>query len=339
VFKIMYSLLIMVMVTIGSCRTQKDVREANDVREVNEIEPQETTTDESVEPDLEGQQKAAKVESIKMVETRKKLAAKKIGVGRTEPEDLFTLEALPTTPLASTEDLELAERIATFKRTRDRGVWWECGKRYKLEEFDAAALEWAKAVNKAYNKTTYKLRSGKIVKVNKAEALGIMVRETRLDRCAVGPYPRIFAYKNNIIKKKPGVLSHTMEEIERVFTHWRFQGRLADIGPGQIVKRIGKGKKHIKWATVKDFLSLDPGVQLLFDEMADRGRMYSTHTPSNKWPGNGDNTWYTLAVLRIGGKITGKPQTFYQNAAQRERKTFNGKKPVYLRSRRTHNSS
>ena len=338
-FRIMYSLLIMAMVTTISCRTQKDVREANDANEIEDTEKKEDATDVPEGLTTDEQQKAAKVNTPSKVETKQEIAAATITFKHTEPEALFHIDELPKTVLNSEEDLDLAARIAKFKRTKDHGIWWECGKRYQPEEIDAAALEWAKAVNKAYHNTSYKLRSGKVVKVNKAEALGIMMRETRLDRCAVGPYPRIFAYKNNIIKKKRGVLSHTMEEIEKVFTHWRFQGRLADIGPGQIVKRIGRGKKHIKWDTIQDFLSLEPGIQLMFDEMADRGRMYSTLTPSISWPGSGDNAWYTLSVLRIGGKITGKPQRFYQNIARKRRRPVPHKKPVYIRSSKLKNRS
>lgn len=209
-------------------------------------------------------------------------------------------------------DADMAARIVRWKRRVDRSVWWECGKRYTTkEEFQKAALEWAVAVNKAHAKTTYELRSGKVVKVNKSEALGIMMRETRLDRCAVGPYPRKFAYANKIIQRRDGSLSHTIEELEKVFTHRKFQGRLADIGPGQIVKRVGsKGKKSIKWATIKKFLTVEPGVQLVFDEMADRGQMYSTRHPSTKWPGNGPNNWYTNNVLRMGSRITNVRQRY-----------------------------
>lgn len=281
-----YSLLIMILVV--SCHVQKVVKEVKPVEPPEPVEPV-----EPVEVEI-------KVEPAAAVEA---------------PE-ATPVDEKPVVPVASknaahAKDIKIAKRIVRWKVKRDHSVWWECGRKYHRDEFYDAALEWAHAINRAYENTSYKLRSGKVVKVNKAEAIGIMIRETRLDRCAVGPYPREFAYKHNIIKKRRGTLSHTMDEIKTIFTHWRFQGRLADIGPGQIVKRIGKGKEHIKWETVENFLSVDPGIQLLFDEMADRGQMYSTRTPSNKWPGNGPNMWYTNHVLRMGGKIIDKPQRQY----------------------------
>ncbi len=289
----MYGLLPLLVLLLVSCRTQKTV--------------------EQVDID---QPDAGIVEEVELVYPVDQVSLKEVSV-EDAPIDVSIIEdkVIPrelVKPEINKMDADMAARIVRWKRRTDRSVWWECGKRYKTkEEFQKAALEWATAVNKAYNNTSYKLRSGKVIKVNKSEALGIMMRETRLDRCAVGPYPRKFAYANKIIQRRDGSLSHTMEELEKVFTHRKFQGRLADIGPGQIVKRIGgKGKKSIKWETIKEFLTVEPGVQMVFDEMADRGRMYSTRTPSNKWPGNGPNAWYTNNVLRMGSKITKERQRY-----------------------------
>ena len=282
-----YKLLPLLVFLMVSCRTQKTVEQ---------IAPE--PPDAGVETE-----EAEEVELVYPVSE----PAKEVSVvlDKVIPKEVVE-------PEINKVDADMATRIVRWKRRVDRSVWWECGKRYTTqEEFNKAALEWATAVNRAYKNTSYKLRSGKVVKVNKSEALGIMMRETRLDRCAVGPYPRKFAYAKKIIKRRDGTLSHTLEEIEKVFTHRKFQGRLADIGPGQIVKRIGgKGKKSIQWETVKKYLTVDPGVQLVFDEMADRGRMYSTRTPSNKWPGNGENSWYTNNVLRMGSRITNERQRY-----------------------------
>ncbi len=286
----MYGLLPLLVLLLVSCRTQKTV--------------------EQVGVDLPD---AGVVEEVELVYPVEEVSAIEAPVTVSIIEDKVIPQKL-VKPEINKVDADMAARIVRWKRRTDRSVWWECGKRYTTkEEFQKAALEWATAVNQAYNKTSYKLRSGRIVKVNKSEALGIMMRETRLDRCAVGPYPRKFAYANKIIQRRDGSLSHTMEELEKVFTHRKFQGRLADIGPGQIVKRIGKsrrGKQGLNWETIKTFLTVDPGVQIVFDEMADRGRMYSTRTPSNKWPGNGENSWYTNNVLRMGSKITNERQRY-----------------------------
>jgi len=201
------------------------------------------------------------------------------------------------------DDAALAKRIVRWKKKKDHGIWWECGKRYTAEEVVTVALEWATAINAAYEMTTYKLRSGKVVKVNKQEAVGVMIHETRFDRCGVGPFPREFAYKHKLLKKKKGTISHSLEDLEMVFTHPKFQGRKADIGPGQIVFRIGKGKDHIKWEEVVTYMSVEPGVAKVFTEMAFRGNLYNTRTPSDRWPGSKKHSWYTTKIMRYGAYI------------------------------------
>ncbi len=224
-----------------------------------------------------------------------------------EPEEVDeTPDIVPEQPQAAApnaDDANLAKRIVRWKKRVDHGIWWECGRKYTADELPDAALEWASAINAAYIATSYKLRSGKVVKVDKKEAVGLMMKETRFDRCAVGPYPRKFAYKHKLLKKRSNTLSHTLEEVRTVFEHPRFQGRLADIGPGQIVKRIGRGKAHIKWDTAQDYLSLIPGVKKVFAEMATRGEMYNTRTPSDRWPGSKKHDYYTRRVLRFSNYI------------------------------------
>ncbi len=225
----------------------------------------------------------------------------------TPPEEVEEITETPTEPEAQVEidpeNTSLALRIIRWKNKIDQGIWWECGKKYTPEELKVAALEWATAINAAYATTEYTLRSGKTVKVCKREAMGLMMSETRLDRCAVGPYPRKFAYKHKLLKRHSRTLSHTLEDIEKVFTHPKFQGRQADIGPGQIVFRIGRGKDHIKWEEARAFLTVEPGVKRVFTEMAARGTMYSTKTPSNRWPGSQKHSWYTHKVLRFSEYI------------------------------------
>lgn len=216
------------------------------------------------------------------------------------------------------EDLDLARKFVRWKKRYDNSVWWECGKMHAPEDLDAVALEWASAINAAYNDTTYTLRSGKVVKVNKEEAVGIMLNESHFDRCAVGPNPRKFAYANKLLTRPRRSISHSLEELEMVFKNPKFIGRLADIGPGQIVFRIEKGRKHIKWDEALLYLSVNPGVDKVFKEMAARGEMYSTRTPSGYWPGNPEHKLYTLKILRKSSFIFN--DALYKKKRKRKKK-------------------
>lgn len=206
----------------------------------------------------------------------------------------------PPEPEYSPDDIKLAKGIYRFKMKTDHGTWWECGEKYKTkEEIKEAAIEWAIVINEAHANSTYKLRSGIEVKVPLKEAVGTMISESRFDRCAIGPRPREYAYKKKIVKRRPGSISHTLQEIESMVTHPKFGKRKADLGPGQIVKSVWK----MSWDEIRDFLSLKPGIQKVFDEMAFRGEFYNTRHPSLYWPGSMKHKWYKNRVLRMATPV------------------------------------
>jgi hypothetical protein len=192
-------------------------------------------------------------------------------------------------------DLQLAKAIFKWKMSYDKGLWVECGKKYETSaDIKSAAIEWAQAINAAHKTAHYKLRNGKKVQVSKQEAIGVMINESRFDRCAVGPNPRRFAYNKGILKRKNWHISHSLDELEKVFNHPLFRYRKADLGGGQIVVNVGK----LTWEEIQNYLSVVPGVQIVFDEMRRRGEMYSTKTPSDRWPGSQKHSSYTLRALR-----------------------------------------
>jgi len=205
----------------------------------------------------------------------------------------------------SPADIKLAKGIFNLKMKTHHGIWWECGKRYETkDEIKAAALEWAAAINDSYKNTEYQLRSGTYVRPPIKEAVGIMISESKFDRCAIGPHPRNFAYKKNIIQRPANNISHTLEEIQRIVEHPSFRGRKADIGVGQIVKRLGEG--YLEWDDVLPYLTVVPGVQKVFDEMAYRGKFYNTKHPALHWPGSRKHKWYQTRVLRLGIPVFGQ---------------------------------
>lgn len=218
----------------------------------------------------------------------------------TEATEATTVEALetivlteaPPLPEYNSDDVNLAKRILKLKRSK---IWFECGKKYKKSELENAALDWAIAINTAADATPeYQLRSGTYVKPDIREALGIMQNESRFDRCAVGPYPRIYAYKNGILKRKPNTLSHSLDELQQAIKHKGFKRRKADLGPGQIVVYIG----NMSWDEISAYLSLTPGITKVFDAMVYRGKLYNTSKPSYHWPGSRRHYSYYRKIMR-----------------------------------------
>lgn len=215
---------------------------------------------------------------------------------------IFTIPITANTNSSNTqrhtdEDIvKLAKQITKWKRIRDHNIWVECGIKYTESQIFSAALEWAKAITEAQRNTKYTIRK-RTVNVRMSEALGIIVNESRFDRCAIGPNPRKFAYKHKILEKKKSNYSHTLEELKHVFTHPKFKYRKADVGPGQIVVY----KKP--WEEVKEYLTLYPGIQKVFDLLARKGKNYRTIRPSSRWPGTQDHRWYTDRVIAFGSSI------------------------------------
>lgn len=220
-----------------------------------------------------------------------------------EAQSLEVVESvtLPPPPeeIFDPEDVALAKRIFKWKVKYDHGIWHECGEKYAKEDIKPAALEWAAAINEAARKTEYQLRNGTYVRVDKREAIGIMISESRFDRCAIGPNPRTFAYKRKIIKRPPASISHSLDEIKQMVQHPQFGKRKVDLGPAQIVKSVWK----MSWGEIEEFLTLVPGVQKVFDEMAYRGEFYNTRRPSLYWPGSRRSPWYKSQISRKASMV------------------------------------
>lgn len=197
----------------------------------------------------------------------------------------------------------LARYLYTFKTKNDHGIWNICGKRLNDEEMKTASLEYSKALLKAHHTTFYTIRRGRTkhtVKVPLRGVVGVMISESRLDYCAIGPNPRKWARKHNLLKPKStkqGTPSYTQEEVLNVLNHPKWKGRLADLGPGQMV--WGRNKKAIFKGAPEELLSLTPGIKRVFEEMADRGYRKNTRRPWIYWPGELPHHWYDVRISKF----------------------------------------
>lgn len=197
----------------------------------------------------------------------------------------------------------LAHYLYQFKTKSDHGIWNICGKRLSDEEMKIASYEYAKELLKAHHTTFYTIQRGKTkytVKVPLRGVIGVMVAESRLDYCAIGPHPRKWAYKHKLLKPNPkgaGTPSFTREAVLKVLNHPKWRGRLADLGPGQMV--WGRNKKAIFKGAPEELLSLTPGIKRVFEEMADRGQRKNSRRPWVYWPGEKPHHWYDIRVMKF----------------------------------------
>ena len=202
---------------------------------------------------------------------------------------------------------ELSRYILRYKMKYDGGIWNVCGKTLNNEEMKKASIEWAYEVLHAHESTPYPLRYGRrhlTVKVPYKGALGVMMAESRLDHCAMGPHPRKWAYKKGLLKRNPGnpgTPSYTTEEILSVLNHPAWRKRLADLGPGQIV--WGRSKRAIFKGDPEELISLKPGIKRVFEEMADRGKRKNSKYPWEYWPGERRHLWYGIHISNFVRQI------------------------------------
>lgn len=219
---------------------------------------------------------------------------------------------------SSGEDNDLKSRIASgilkWKTSDQTRPWWYCG--VKLEGQDAIdkSYEWANIVVDEVDK----IKSELGYDLNVWGVLGTMSRESAFDECALGLYPRLWAYEHNLLKKRKRHITHTREEINKLVKNKEFMKRWPrlDLGPGQLMWRsVYKGKKE-------DLMSVDPGVGIVVREMANR---LSHHIGFNKMisrlKGNiikkhNKKWWYNRpwSFWPYGG---GKPSKEYAKKVQR----------------------
>ena len=197
----------------------------------------------------------------------------------------------------------LAHYLYQFKTKSDHGIWNICGKRLNDQEMKAAAYAYSRELLKAHHTTFYTIKRGRVkhkVKVPLQGVVGVMISESRLDYCAIGPHPRKWAYKHKLLKPNPkgtGTPSFTQEEILKVLNHPTWRKRLADLGPGQMV--WGRNAKAIFKGEPEELLSLSPGIKHVFEEMADRGHRKNSVRPWIYWPGERPHHWYDIRIMKF----------------------------------------
>lgn len=147
---------------------------------------------------------------------------------------------------------------------RESNVWYECGRRTPRKQWLSRSEKLAQAVLSAMGE--YDL------KVNPWGVMATIYKESRGNRCSIGPNPRKIARKYKLVADKP-FNAWTEEEITSVLKNRKFGRRLADLGLGQVVwKKFAriKDKRGTRIPTIKEMLDLDNGARIVVLSMKHR---------------------------------------------------------------------
>jgi len=179
-------------------------------------------------------------------------------------------------------DAKLLGRISRGMVKIQRGAWYDCGDKLTIEE------QHSKAVRIAYN----------VLKNEPSFSpwgvIGTMYNESRFDSCALGYYPRKWAYKNGLLMRRKTTISHSFEDILNVVTDKEADNEYSmtgfDLGLCQILSRFYPNQE-------REMLSIARGVGICVGEMENRAARNKTKTPWLYWRGHAAE-WYRTKIKR-----------------------------------------
>lgn len=207
---------------------------------------------------------------------------------------------LETSEFPSEEQLRLIGRLAVGLENwkRSQGGWWYCGEFMEARDPRLADL----AVILAYNL----VRSAAEVsedpdKVEDAFILnvwgmaGTIANESRFDACALGLYPRKWAYSEGLLEPRRTCISHTLEEVLSVVNNDEaelyFKRSGFDLGFCQVLSRFYREVPPEK------ALSINGGMEICAREMKIRAMRHTTNRPWLFWRGSA-TPWYDAKIKK-----------------------------------------
>ncbi len=179
-------------------------------------------------------------------------------------------ESGPITIKDGTSDLvnRVTDGIWRWKTGNGTRKWWSCGVSVEVKESQKIARKWAEIVvsesKKAGEFHGYNLNVWGVV--------ATMSRESAFDVCALGLKPRLWAYKNKLLKVKRVHITHTREELDKLFKNKTFMKKWPrlDLGPGQRLWCKKCTRSDVYNGSLDNIMSLDPGIKLVVEEMVKR---------------------------------------------------------------------
>lgn len=210
-------------------------------------------------------------------------------------EPLFTADPLPTTPTFENHPTIVSMTAGIVRAKRRAGVWFQCGSQIPRDEWPAVAEEWAVEIWQRHVETGAPLR----------DFLGLPAQESGFDPCALGPYPREWAYQNGWLKPSRRTLSHHAADIAAFLRSrdWRREtGGIADLGGYQVLHPKYTGKTRLsdlalftpelaanpdynRSMTTAELMTIRGSVLSGARQLAIRQVRFGTKRPGACWPG------------------------------------------------------
>jgi hypothetical protein len=182
---------------------------------------------------------------------------------------------------------KLSQGIRKLVRIRDHGNWYYCGE--KLGEYKQ--IEVSTAI--AYRTVVSQYELG--LDVSPWGIIATAYNESGLDPCALGIYPRKWAYKKGMLRRKKFTCSHTRNEvlsfINNPVAKKRYSRSGFDLGICQVLSRFYRGQES-------DMLSITDGIRMCIIEMQRRGRRNKTNKPWLYWKGTNKTRWYRNRIRK-----------------------------------------
>lgn len=190
----------------------------------------------------------------------------------------------------------LAEGMTRIKEKRDHGTWGYCGKTLSSEE------QKEKALQIAYTLIVEMVSVGVSKKISPWGILGTMYNESGFDSCALGLFPRKWAYEEGLLVRRKTGISHSLKEILTVIRSKKARKKYTktgfDLGLCQVLSRFHPKQEESQ-------LSLEGGVRICVLEMHYRSRLNKTPVPWRYWPGP-ETPWYHKKIDRWVRLMKGK---------------------------------
>lgn len=182
----------------------------------------------------------------------------------------------------------LAKGIRELVRKRDHGTWYYCGElldAYRQEEI---------SVSIAYNVVIAQSSVG-LDKVSPWGIIATAYNESGLDSCALGLYPRKWAYKRGMLKRRKNTCSHPKSEvltfINSSIAKKRYSKSGFDLGMCQVLSRFYRGQED-------NMLTMDEGIKMCIIEMQHRANRNKTNKPWLYWKGTSKTGWYRARIRK-----------------------------------------
>jgi len=182
---------------------------------------------------------------------------------------------------------KLSQGIRKLVRIRDHGNWYYCGE--KLGEYEQ--IEISTAI--AYRTVVSQYELG--LDVSPWGIIATAYNESGLDSCALGIYPRKWAYKKGMLRKRKKTCSHTRNEVLSFINNPAAKRRYSrsgfDLGICQVLSRFYRGQEL-------DMLNMTDGIRMCIVEMQHRANRNKTNKPWLYWKGTRKTGWYRNRIRK-----------------------------------------